>query len=107
MVNGTSEKMINTSWDFWNTRCHERWKPGNFFDQLAVAALDEAIQEEFEFGLTNEFPQRSRYLLQEELKDVMNYSLQSKKFWLQSVEAARKYSIPRMEDEEETFYEPS
>ena len=99
--------MINVAWDLWNTRCNERWKPGNYFDQLAEEALDEAILEELDKGITYEFPQRSRHLFDIEQAQIMNYTVQSKKYWLQSVEAARRYSFIAPVDDDKSIYEPS
>ena len=101
------KKMLNTAWDFWNTRCNERWKPGNYFDKLAEEALDDAIFEELERGITHEFPQRSKHLFEIEPAEIMNYTVKSKKYWLQSVEAARRYSYIAPEDDEKSVYEPS
>ena len=80
--------MLNVAWDFWNTRCNERWKPGNYFDQLAEDALNEAILDELDKGATIDIPPRSRHLFDIEQEDLMNFSTKSKKYWLQSVEAS-------------------
>ena len=98
--------LINTSWDLWYTRCHERWKPGNCCDQQAESALDAAITNELALGLTDSFPLRSRHLLENNAMDVMTLSLQSKKYWLQSVESARSCGSPVAIDDQPSVHAP-
>ena len=89
------KRFINTSWDVWNTRCATRWMPGNYREQQALRALDQAIVEEFDRGIDPTFPGRSTYLFTDYTVDeVMQSTTICKKYWLQSVEAARMYNIP-------------
>ena len=81
------------------SRCATRWLPGNYREQQAVIALDEAILEEFSKGLDDDFPPRLAYLLEDyTLEEVLRSTIVRKKFWLQSVEAAWTYSQPVYED---------
>ena len=90
----------------WNTRCSERWKPGNHRDVLAQAALDTAIEAEFAKGLTDSFPARSRYLFTEHtVSEILSSSVSTRSSWLRSVEAARLYCEP-VDDTGETSYAP-
>lgn len=102
------KKMINVSWDLWNTRCSERWKPDNARDTMALDELHKAIEEEYERGVDEEFPARSRHLFEDDLEEILHYSLPARKAWLQSVEAARIYTLPANDDNDEPFagYEP-
>ena len=75
------KKFINTSWDIWMSRCATRWLPGNYREQQAVIALDEAILEEFSKGLDDDFPPRSAYLLEDyTLEEVLRSTIVRKKF---------------------------
>ena len=62
---------------------------------------------EWDKGVSADTPKRSHHLFEINQDELMNYSVKSKKFWLQSVEAALRYSFIAPEDDEKSVYEPS
>ena len=79
---------METTWDVWVNRCKWRCIRGNERDSNAEEELDSYIRKEFqkdEKGL----PDHSMCLMECELEEVLNFPLNEKKMWFNSIEAAR------------------